>query len=77
MKIELQAVPTAAFAGVMVCWFVFAGVFLLRKKPPQAAERKRERASLLGIALQGMGYAAVWTLRRPFFSPMPAEESSP
>lgn len=62
--------PTAVFAGVMVCWFVFAGVFLFRKRPPAAAERRRERASILGIVLQGTGYATVWTFRRPYFTPL-------
>ena len=51
MRIQLQAVPTAVFAGVMVCWFVFAAIFLFRKKPPKAPERKRDPASLAGILL--------------------------
>ena len=70
MRIQLQAVPAAVFASVMVCWFVFAAIFLFRKKPPKAPERKRDSASLAGIVLQGMGYALVWSIRRQPFTPL-------
>ena len=48
------------FAGVSLCWIVFAAVFLLRKRPPKETEAKRDRWSLLGIFLQMCAYFLVW-----------------
>jgi len=70
MQIQFHPIPTAVFLGVMVCWLIFAGIFLFHKKPPKAPERKRERAFILGIVLQGAAYAIVWSVRRPYFSPV-------
>jgi protein-S-isoprenylcysteine O-methyltransferase Ste14 len=54
--------PIALFTlgGVVLCWMVFAGVFLLRKRPPKEPEAKRDRWSLLGIFLQMCAYFLVW-----------------
>lgn len=49
-----------AFA-IMAGWFAFAGIFILRKQPPSAPTRKRERASIIGIILQAFSYMIVWT----------------
>jgi protein-S-isoprenylcysteine O-methyltransferase Ste14 len=61
-------------AGVILCWFFFAGVFLLRKRPPQASEAKRDRSSLAGIALQMVGYFLVFFQppHQPFLPPVAA-----
>lgn len=60
----------AAFAIVIACWFVFAGSFLLRKKPPKAKDAVKAPRSWLGIGLQGVSYGLVWALHRtPMFSP--------
>lgn len=78
MKIILDPLPTAVFVAVLLCWFTFAAVFIFRKKAPAAAtvERRRERASLIGILLQGFGYALIWAVRRQYFSPIaPVNES--
>lgn len=61
--------PTLVFVSVMVCWFVFALTFLLRKKPPAATDQRRDRGSISGVVLQGLSYAIVWAVRRPLFSP--------
>jgi len=78
----LQTWPAAADAVVAACWFLFAVVFLLRpvfdfarehrlrKKPPKAVETKRDSRSLLGMALQGAGFALVWSYRREYFTPL-------
>jgi protein-S-isoprenylcysteine O-methyltransferase Ste14 len=58
------------FGGVIVMWFSFAVVFWVRKKPPKAAEQKRDRASLYGILLQGVAYGFVWSLRHPVGGPI-------
>lgn len=67
---DLQPIPTIVFFGVMVSWLFFAGIFLFRKKSPKALERRRDRASFLGMALEGLAYAIVWSIRRPYFSPL-------
>lgn len=72
MLIGYEFWPTLAFGVVMLSWLAFVGVFasFLRKKAPSAPDSKRERTSIAGIALQGVSYAIVWTLRRPPFSPI-------
>lgn len=45
---------------VIACWGVFAAIFLLRKKPPQEPEAKRDNVSFVGIFLQACAYGLVW-----------------
>jgi protein-S-isoprenylcysteine O-methyltransferase Ste14 len=55
----------------MLSWFAFVVVFvvfLTRQEGPSAPDRKRERTSIVGIALQGVSYAVVWSVRRPPFT---------
>ena len=54
----------------MSSWFAFAGIFFFRKKPASSPDRKKDRGSILGVALQGLSYAVVWSLHRPIFSPI-------
>ena len=70
MRITWDFLPALVFLIVMICWFVFAGVFLLRKKPPSPPDQKRESGSLFGVALQGMSYGLVWGVRRATFTPI-------
>jgi len=59
-----------SFGIVILSWFVFAGTFLLRKKPESSKDAKHAPKSLIGIALQGVSFGLVWALRRtPFLSP--------
>ena len=44
----------------MVCWLGFAAVFLFRRRPAEAAERKRDPQSRIGILIQVVGYTMVW-----------------
>ncbi|MDT5272943.1 MAG: hypothetical protein QOH49_5129 [Acidobacteriota bacterium] len=79
MRITLDLLATALFAFVVLCWMAFAAAFIFRKSPPQgdAPERKRERASLFGIGLQGAGYAVAWGFHRPYFTmPMNSEAAN-
>jgi protein-S-isoprenylcysteine O-methyltransferase Ste14 len=66
--------PLALFTllGVVLCWMIFAAVFLLRKRPPKQPEAKRDRLSLLGIFLQMCAYFLVWFRPpgRPFLPPV-------
>jgi protein-S-isoprenylcysteine O-methyltransferase len=72
MMLQLEFWPTLTFGVVMASWFVFVAVFLvfLRTKPPSAPDSKRERASIIGIVLQGLSYAVVWSVHRPAFTPI-------
>lgn len=54
----------------MSCWVAFAAIFIFRKKPPNAPDQKRDRASIPGVALQALAYAIVWSIHRQFFSPI-------
>jgi protein-S-isoprenylcysteine O-methyltransferase Ste14 len=58
------------FATVILCWVVFFSAFVVRKRPPRAAERKRDRASIVGVALQGAAYAIMSAGHRDLFTPM-------
>lgn len=64
----------ATLAGVMLGWFVFAGIFLLHKRTPKAPKAKRDGMATLGIALQMCAYFLVWFQppRRPFLPPVAA-----
>ena len=68
MKASID-MPTLVLVIVMLCWFVFALTFLLRRKRAAAPDRKRDRSSIPGVLLQGLSYAIVWILRRPLFTP--------
>lgn len=63
-------IAATGFAGMMLCWVAFALVFILRKKGPEGPEKKRDKASYWGIALEGVGYWAIWIFPRPYFSPL-------
>jgi len=70
VRITFEFLPTLVFVVVMICWFVFAGVFLLRKKPSSPPDQKRDRGSLIGVALQVMSYGIVWGVHRTAFTPI-------
>jgi protein-S-isoprenylcysteine O-methyltransferase Ste14 len=70
MRITLNFLPTLVFVGVMLCWFAFAGIFLFRKQPPSPPDQKRDRGSIIGVALQGLSYALVWGVHREPFTPI-------
>ena len=72
MTLSPKFLPALVFAVVMLSWMTFAALFLVHKKPPSGPEQKRERVSIIGIALQGVGYAIVWSVRRHFFTPIAA-----
>ncbi len=46
------------------------------KKPVSAPDAKRSNISILGIILQGLGFALIWSLRREIFSPILSEQFS-
>ena len=71
-------IAQVTLAGVMLCWFAFAAVFALRKKPPKDPEATRNRLSILGIVLQMCAYFLAWFQppRSPFLPPVAALSGS-
>ncbi len=61
----------------MACWFVFAGLFLFRKRSKDFGESKRDSRAMLWIALQAVGYAFVWSGRRGIGAPFLDERWQP
>lgn len=55
---------------VAVCWILFGVIFFVGRKGAARSDTKRARSSLLGLVLQCIGYAAVWTFRRANFTPL-------
>jgi len=66
--ITSETVFQAVFVAVMLCWLVFAMTFLLRRRPQQAQEKKRDNTSRYGLAMEGAAFACVWGVRRPPFA---------
>lgn len=71
MTIVFEFWPTLAFAVMMLSWIAFVIAFLAGKKPSSSSpDRKRDRSSISGIVLQGLGYGVCWSVRRQWFTPM-------
>lgn len=66
----MTIIALLVFAAVVICWIGFVLVFLVRKKPAQSFATKRDTKSITGIVLQGLSYAVVWAVHRPYFSPL-------
>ena len=67
----LDLAQKLAFYGVVVCWWLFALTFCVKKRPPKVQESKRDWTSLLGLAIQSIAYLLVWfdPLRRKALVP--------
>jgi protein-S-isoprenylcysteine O-methyltransferase Ste14 len=70
MNAVAHSLDVSLFFVLILGWLLFTVVFLKREKPPQTTESKRDRSSNVGIATQMIGFALVWSVRRPMFSPM-------
>ena len=68
--IHLNFWPTLAFAAILISWVAFVITFLGHKKPPTPPEKKRDSSSIVGIVFQGLSYAALWIIRRQWFTPI-------
>ncbi|HEY1676107.1 MAG TPA: isoprenylcysteine carboxylmethyltransferase family protein [Candidatus Sulfotelmatobacter sp.] len=64
----------ATLGGVILCWFFFAAIFILRKSAPKAPDAKRDRRASVGIFLQMVGYFLVFLQppHKPFLPPVAA-----
>ncbi len=61
--------PNLDTALVFGGWLVVALVFALRRRPGATTEKRRDPRSLLGIVLQGAGFAIAWSWRRDIGAP--------
>ena len=50
--------------AVIICWLGLAAAMFIRKKGPPTQERKRSQAFVVGVILQAIGFALLWTMRR-------------
>jgi|SRR5579862_2286843 len=69
-KIDTDYIGLTALILVALSWLSFGVIFLLRKKPAQAKEAKRDPAATWGMVLQGCGFALVWSIRRSDWWPI-------
>lgn len=71
MTVQLDFWPTLTFVMVILSWVAFGLAFFLGRKPSGATpDQKRDRLSIIGIVLQGLSYAVVWSVRRRWFTPI-------
>lgn len=71
---HLDSIQLFSLFSVYACWFAFAAVFLLRRKPPKSAAQKRAPVSWWGIGVQALAYFGVFSFRRelaPQLFPLP------
>jgi protein-S-isoprenylcysteine O-methyltransferase Ste14 len=69
--LHTDPIGLTALILVFLSWIIFGLIFLLRKKPPKAAEAKRASVAKWGIALQGCGFALVGSVHRAYWWPLP------
>jgi len=70
--LHTDVIGLTALILVFLSWVIFGLIFLLRKKPPKAAEAKRASVAKWGIALQACGFALVGSIHRASSWPLPA-----
>jgi len=64
--VRLQEWTTLA---ILAAWFSFAAIFVFRRRPPASPEKTRDPMGTVGIALEAVGFAIVWSFRRPMGTP--------
>lgn len=69
---SVDAIAKFVFYGVMVCWCLFAVTFVLRMRSAKSRETRRDWNAMVGMLIQGIGYAIVWfyPLRRMPLGPL-------
>jgi protein-S-isoprenylcysteine O-methyltransferase Ste14 len=77
MSVEISNANFAAIVPLILSWFGWVGTFFFKKSQPKAPEKvaKKDPVSRLGIGLQMVAFALVFSLqRRPLgpIVPMPA-----
>ena len=55
----------AVYIVMIISWLVFfVGFGWFRFRRPNTREKRRDRVSVIGILLQGAGYAIIWVIER-------------
>jgi protein-S-isoprenylcysteine O-methyltransferase Ste14 len=70
MSFEFRFWPVLATAVVILCWFVFVGIFMFRKTPKAPPEEHRDSKSIVGLVLQALSYALLGIFHRAPFTPI-------
>jgi protein-S-isoprenylcysteine O-methyltransferase Ste14 len=77
MSVEISTANLAALVPLILCWFGWVGTFFFKKSQPKMPEKveKKDPVSRVGIGLQMVAFAAIFSLqRRPLgpIVPMPS-----
>jgi protein-S-isoprenylcysteine O-methyltransferase Ste14 len=64
-----DALAELAYFAVLSGWLSFIFIVFAGKRGASAGATKRDTKSLLGLLLQGAGYAICFAFARPYFSP--------
>ena len=67
---NLETFRRIIFGIVILSWFLFMGLFILRKKTPQTSVKSGDRGWLIGLWMQALAFASVWGFPRPFSRPL-------
>ena len=55
---------------VMLCWLGFGAIVVVGKRGAAPGSQRRNWKSMMGLLLQGSGYAICFAAFRPYFSPL-------
>ena len=64
----MMFVNKISFAITIIMWIVFAIGFLLLKRRQKQNEQKKNKLAMIGMMLEGVGFAFVFTVRREPFT---------
>lgn len=64
----MMLVNKISFAITIIMWIVFAIGFLLLKRRQKQNEQKKNKLAMIGMMLEGVGFAFVFTVRREPFT---------
>lgn len=70
MSFKFEFWMVLATTVVIICWFLFAGILVIRKLPKAVPEQKRDGKSIIGLILQGLSYAIVGIFHRTALTPI-------
>jgi protein-S-isoprenylcysteine O-methyltransferase Ste14 len=70
--VQWDALEATALFGLTFLWLLFALIFFLGRRgaAPKAGTTARSNKSRIGIVLQMLGYAIVYSIERPYFTPI-------
>lgn len=70
--VGFDAMEAAALFGLTFLWLLFAVIFFLGRRgaAQKTATTVRSNTSRVGIVMQMLGYAIVYSIERPYFTPI-------